>query len=92
MIRGFKHKGLERFFRRSDARGIPAESAARIGRILDMLDAATRPDEMDAPGYRLHRLKGDRAGTYSVSVSGNVRITFGFDGEDAVQVNLEDYH
>jgi proteic killer suppression protein len=92
MIRGFKHKGLARYFRRSDKRRIPAESAARIGRILDILDAATKPDEMNLPGYRFHELKGNRAGTYSVTVSGNVRITFAFDGEDATQVDLEDYH
>ena len=92
MIRTFKHRGLERFFRRSEARGIPAASAARIGRMLDLLDAATKPDEMAVPGYRFHELKGNRAGTYSVTVSGNVRITFAFDGEDATQVNLEDYH
>jgi proteic killer suppression protein len=92
MIRGFRHKGLERFFRRSEARGIPVGNAARIWRILDLLDAATKPDEMAVPGYRLHELKGNRAGTYSVTVSGNWRITFAFEGEDAVQVNLEDYH
>lgn len=92
MIREFKHKGLERFFRRSDHRGIPAQNAARIQRILDVLDAAIRPEEMSLPGYRFHRLKGDRAGIYSVSVTGNLRITFAFDGEDAIQVSLEDYH
>jgi proteic killer suppression protein len=47
---------------------------------------------MNLPGYRLHRLKGDRAGTWSVSVSGNWRVTFTFDSEDAFEVDLEDYH
>jgi toxin HigB-1 len=56
------------------------------------LDAAMRPDEMNLPGYRFHRLKGDRAGTYAVTVSGNWRITFAFEGEDATRVDLEDYH
>lgn len=92
MIRGFRHKGLERFFRRSDHRGIPANSADRIRRILDSLDRAVRPDEMNVPGYRFHGLKGTRTGSYSVSVTGNVRITFAFEGEDALQVDLEDYH
>lgn len=92
MIRGFRHKGLERFFRKSDHRGIPANSADRIRRMLDALDAAARPDEMTIPGYRFHGLKGARAGTYGITVTGNVRITFAFDGEDAVQVDLEDYH
>ena len=92
MIRGFKHKGLERFFRRGDYRGVPAQSAARIERILDRLDAAMRPDDMNLPGYRFHSLKGDRAGRFAVAVSGNWRITFAFEGEDATQVDLEDYH
>jgi len=92
MIRSFKHKGLERFFRRGDYRGISAPSAARIERILDRLDAAIRPDDMNLPGYRFHRLKGDRADTYAVTVTGNLRITFAFEGEDATWVDLEDYH
>jgi proteic killer suppression protein len=92
MIRSFKHKGLERFFRRTDSRGIPAQYESRIGRILDVLDAAVKPEEMNLPGYRFHRLKGDRADTYSVTVTGNLRVTFAFEGEDAIRVDLEDYH
>ena len=92
MIRSFRHKGLERFFRRGDYRGIPAQSGTRIERILDRLDAAMRPDDMNLPGYRFHRLKGDRAGRFAVAVSGNWRITFAFEGEDATRVDLEDYH
>jgi proteic killer suppression protein len=60
--------------------------------MLDALDAAAAPDELNLPGYRFHELKGDRAGTYSLAATGNVRVTFAFEGEDAVQVNLEDYH
>lgn len=92
MNRTFKHKGLERFFSKSDYRGIPAQFAARIERLLDRLDAATRPEDMDLPGYRFHPLKGDRKGTYAVSVSGNWRLTFRFAGEDASDIDLEDYH
>lgn len=92
MIRDFKHKGLERFFRRGDHRGIPAKSEARIERILDRLDAALKPEDMNLPGYRFHALKGNRAGDYAVTVTGNVRITFTFRGEDATRVDLEDYH
>jgi proteic killer suppression protein len=92
MIRAFRHKGLERFFRRGDHRGIPARSEARIERILDRLDASLRPEDMNLPGYRFHGLRGDRAGSYAVSVTGNWRITFSFDGEDAIDVDLEDYH
>ena len=92
MIREFKHKGLERFFTRDDRRGCPAQHIARIGRILDRLNAAANPKDMDLPGYRFHRLRGNRAKTHSVTMSGNLRITFEWDGEDDVRVNLEDYH
>lgn len=92
MIRTFKHKGLERFFRRGDHRGIPAQFSGRIERMLDRLDASLKPQDMDLPGYRLHRLKGERVGEYAASVSGNWRLTFRFDGVDAIDVNLEDYH
>lgn len=92
MIRNFKHKGLERFFKKGDHRGIIAKTEARIERMLDRLDTVVRPDDMDIPGYKFHPLVGERKGTYSVTVTGNWRITFRFDGEDAIDVNLEDYH
>lgn len=92
MIRKFRHKGLERFFTKSDRSGIDAKHSMRIQRLLDRLDAATKPDDMNLPGYRYHGLKGDRAGFYAVSVSGNWRITYRFVDGDAVDVNLEDYH
>ena len=60
--------------------------------MLDRLDTATKPEDMNIPGYRFHRLTGDRKDMYSVSVTGNWRITFRFDGEDAIDVDLEDYH
>jgi len=78
--------------RRGDYRGVPAQSAARIERILDRLDAAMRRDDVNLPGYRFHRLRGDRVGMYAVTVTGNWRITFAFEGEDATRVDLEDYH
>jgi proteic killer suppression protein len=92
MIRNFRHKGLRRFFAESDCRGIPAQHAARMVRLLDRLDAADKPEDMDLPGYRFHPLKGDRLGDYAVSMSGNWRLTFRFDGKDATDVDLEDYH
>ena len=92
MILSFKHKGLERFFAKSDHRGIPARSEARIERLLDRLEASISPKDMDIPGFKFHPLKGDRVGEYSVSVTGNWRMTFSFVGEDAVTVSLEDYH
>ena len=60
--------------------------------MLDRLDAALRSEDMNLPGYRFHSLKGGRKGSYAVSVSGNWRLTFRFDGEDAADVDLEDYH
>lgn len=92
MIRNIRHKGLDRFFTKSDRRGIDARQAERIRRILDRLDAVTKPEDMDLPGYRFHGLKGNRKGTYAVAVSGSWRITFQFREGDAIDVNLEDYH
>ena len=92
MIRSFRHKGLERYFTKSERKGIDAKHAERIRRILDLLDAAVRPEDLNLPGYKFHGLKGDRKGVYSVWVSGNWRITFQFEAGDAVYVNLEDYH
>jgi proteic killer suppression protein len=92
MIISFRHKGLQRFFSNSDRRGIPVGLAPRIARILDRLDASSKPEDMDLPGHKFHGLKGERKGNYAVAVSGNWRITFSFDNEDAAEVNLEDYH
>ena len=92
MIRSFRHKGLERYFTRSDRSGIDRRQSERILRLLDRLDAAMKPEDMNLPGYRFHRLKGDRKRAFSVSVSGNWRMTFRFEDGDAVDVNLEDYH
>ncbi len=92
MIKHFQHKGLERFFRRGETKGIQAQHLRRIQRILDLLDDATDPQELNIPGMFLHSLKGDRKGQWAMTVSGNWRITFAFDGEDVIVVNLEDYH
>jgi proteic killer suppression protein len=92
MIRKFRHKGLESFFTKDDARRLGADQIARIRRLLDRLDAAKEPRDMNLRGLGFHPLKGNRKGTYSVTVSGNWRITFQFEGENAVNVDLEDYH
>ncbi|MBC7945918.1 MAG: type II toxin-antitoxin system RelE/ParE family toxin [Burkholderiales bacterium] len=92
MIRSFKHKGLERFFRAGDVRGIQPQQALRLGRLLDALDNAAEPEELNVPGWFLHRLKGDRKNLWSLRVSGNWRLTFVFEDGDAEIVNLEDYH
>ena len=92
MIRSFRHKGLERFFLAGSKAGIRPEQAERLRLILAQLQAAAAPEDIALPGLRLHQLKGDRKGTWSVTVSGNWRISFSFDGKDAVDVDYEDYH
>ena len=92
MIITFNHKGLEGFFVKGSYKAIPAQYAARIERVLDRLDAIVLPEDMNLPGYKFHELKGKRKGVYSVSVSGNWRITFRFDGDNVIEVDLEDYH
>ena len=69
-----------------------AQHGSRIERMLDRVGAAREAKAMDLPGFKFHALKGDRKGEFAVSVSGNWRITFEFDGQDAVNVNLEGYH
>lgn len=93
MIRRIRHKGLERFFQDGDRRGINAQHAAWLRILLTALDAASGPEQMNQlPGTRLHPLKGGRRGQWAVSVSGNWRLVFEFDGEDATNVDLVDYH
>ncbi len=92
MIASFKHRGLEQFFESGTTRGIQAKHVNRSRIILARLNAATSPQDMNLPGLLLHELMGKRKGTWSVRVSGNWRITFTFDGVDAQDVNLEDYH
>lgn len=92
MIVGFRHKGLKLLFKKRDRRRVPSEYAAKIERILARLDEATEPANMDLPGFRLHPLKGDLAGYWSVGVSGNWRVVFRFDGVHARDVDLIDYH
>jgi proteic killer suppression protein len=92
MIVHFKHRGLELFFTKGSFRGIPAQFTLRLERLLDRLEAATFPKDMDLPGYKFHELKGRRKGIYAVTVSGNWRLTFEFNRDDVVNVDLEDYH
>jgi proteic killer suppression protein len=92
MIRSFRHKGLERFFVTGSKKGILPEHTEKIARILDRLDASISPTDMNLPGYRLHGLKGQDAGVWSVVVSANWRITFEFRGQDAFVVDYRDYH
>ncbi|WP_026596148.1 type II toxin-antitoxin system RelE/ParE family toxin [Methylohalobius crimeensis] len=92
MIRSFKHKGLAKFFKPGNTAGIQAAHANRLRLILGRLNAASDAKDMDLPGLRLHELSGSRAGIWSVTVSGNWRVTFRFEDGDAEIVNYEDYH
>ena len=92
MIISFLHKGLERFYKTGITSGIQAKHAKRLRLILTNLDQSESPQDMDLPGLRLHELKGSRKNIWSVSVSGNWRVTFRFKGRDAEIVNYEDYH
>lgn len=92
MIRSIKNKGLRRFAEKGDASKLSVQNPDRIRRMLATLDAATKPEDMNLPGFGFHGLGGDRKGVYAVSASGNWRMTFEWDGDDAVDVDLEDYH
>ena len=83
MITSFIHKGLERFYKTGKSSGIQAKHAKRLRLILSNLEQAESPDDMDLPGLRLHALKGSRKNIWSVTVSGNWRVTFRFNGRDA---------
>lgn len=92
MIRSFKHKGLERFFKTGSKSGINARFASKLEVQLSSLDAANNIRQMDVPNWELHSLHGYLKGHWSVKVNGNWRLTFRFIGEDAEVVDLQDYH
>jgi len=92
VIRGFRHKGLAKFFETGSRAGIQPQHAERLRLILGRLNAATSPQDMGLPGSNLHPLSGDRKGTWAVSVSGNWTVTFKFVEKDADAVDYEDYH
>jgi proteic killer suppression protein len=92
MIHSFRHKGLHRFAETGSKVGIQPKHAQRLRRLLTALDAASRPEDMNAATNDLHPLKGDLAGHWSVKVSGNWRLTFVFEGEDVILVDYQDYH
>ncbi|HWJ75272.1 MAG TPA: type II toxin-antitoxin system RelE/ParE family toxin [Kaistia sp.] len=92
MIRSFRSKALRRFAEAGDMSRLSVPNAGRIRRILALLDAARLPEDLNLPGFRFHGLKGDARGRFAVDASGNWRVTFGWDGEDAIDVDLEDYH
>lgn len=92
MIKSFKHKGLEKYYKSGTTRGIQSIHAKRLRMQLAALDTALTIEDIDIPGYRLHALKGDRQSTWSISVSGNWRLTFEFNDGNVHILNYEDYH
>ena len=92
MIRKLRHRGLKRLYERGDPRGVRADQAERIALALADLDDAGKPSDLDLPGYRLHRLRGELKGFWSISISDNWRIVFRFEDGDVYDVDLIDYH
>lgn len=92
MIRTFRHKGLKALYEGRRSAKVHRSHVAKLERILSALDEATGSREMDLPGFGLHPLKGRSKGFFSVWVSGNWRVTFRFDGVDAIDVDYIDYH
>jgi proteic killer suppression protein len=92
MIVSFQNKALKRFWSKGDATGIKPEWRTKVRIMLTALEALRQPPDMDMPGFGFHALTGDLEGRFSISVSRNWRITFGWSGEDAVSLDLEDYH
>lgn len=92
MIVSYRHKGLELYALRGDRSKLQQSHIPKIRTILTRLDAAKSPEMMNQPGYGFHLLKGDLKGFYAVKVSGNWRIIFRFEGENAADVDYVDYH
>ena len=92
MIKRFRHEGLETLFLTGSAKGIDPALAKKLRHMLSHLNDGPLPKAMMLPGYKLHRLKGDRQGSWAVWVTGNWRLTFDIEGDDATNADLEDYH
>ena len=92
MIKNFGHKGLEKFFITGSTKGIQAKHKNKLRLQLAMLEVSIQAQDMDKPGWHLHKLSGDKSNIWSVKVSGNWRMTFGFEEGHAYIVNYEDYH
>jgi toxin HigB-1 len=92
VIKSFRHRGVERFFNAGSKAGIQPKHSNKLRLQLFALDNAKQAGDMNAPGWKLHPLSGELKGHWAVSVSGNWRLTFKFEGEDAVLVDYQDYH
>jgi proteic killer suppression protein len=92
VIRSFRHAGLEKFFTTGSKAGIQPAHARRLRQQLLALDDADQPSRMNIPGWHLHPLRGELEDHWSVRVNGNWRMTFRFEGENAILVDYRDYH
>ena len=92
VIRSSRHRGLKALYEGRTPARVNPEHIAKLRRILILLDRSNRPEGMDLPGLRLHRLKGELRGSWAVSVTGNWRVWFRFEDGDAVEVDYGDYH
>ncbi len=92
MIQSFRSKALQAFFQQGETRKLSVQNPARIGRMLRALEAASKPEDMNLPGYRFHGPGGTSHHRYAIWVSGNWRITFGWGQDGAIEVDMEDYH
>jgi len=92
MLRRFRHRGLKGLYANDDRGGLNAEHVDKIARVLALLNRAARPQDMNLPGFRLHPLKGDLSGFWSVTIRANWRIIFRFEDGDVTDVDLIDYH
>jgi len=92
MIKSFRHKGIQQFFETGSKAGIQPHHATRLRLQLTRLDAATSPNDMNAAGWKLHRLTGELADHWAITVNGNWRLTFSFEEQDAILVDYQDYH
>lgn len=92
MIKSFRHKGLQTYFEKGSKAGIQAQHSSRLRLMLSRLDDSAKASDMDAPGWKLHALKGDLKGHWAVWVDGHWRLTFTFDAKDAILVDYPDYH
>lgn len=92
MIGSIRHKGLAALYHDDQTKGVKQSHVKRLRQILFLLDTALVVEDMNAPGLKLHQLKGDRTGFYAVSVSGNWRVIFRFEDKQALDVDLIDYH
>lgn len=92
MIKSFKHKGLEKFYKTGNTKGIQAIHAKKLKQLLSMLEAMTTTDDLKLPSLRFHQLQGDKQNLYSITVQANWRLTFEFENENVYILDYTDYH